>query len=560
MTPAQRRIVVALTGLIALTRLLAISRSMWDWDEALFTMGVREYDVPSHHPHPPGYPLFMLAAKIAHVVVRDDFRAVQAVAVLASLALFPALFFLARALRFSFPAAAGGAAICAFFPNVWYYGGTALSDIPSLVLVVLASALLLWRTGTLACPRAGGQARVPVLHRIAGALVLGIAIGVRPQNLLIGAVPAAIAMWRRRELVVPAAVVAGTVLIAYAGAALASSSWRDYLAVCAAQSRYIHDVDSYLNPARPSLASLASAIFIHPMHAGRFDRILSALAAAGALLGIRDAGVRIAVAMFVPIQLFTWLMLDASNVSRYSIAFLPLYAFLIANVFRSWAVIPCVAYLIVWTMPALNEVRRTDSPVAAAMTSLQSAPVVYAQAGVAPFANLFLRRVVPIEREAELPLTDAPFVREGATITPNAHVFRRDSRGHLSTFVRRHFFEVSVMRAKDAAVFGDGWYAEESDGVMAWRWMAGRATMLLPPRARLTMHFRVPTGLTPTLTMQLNGRVLGQWTCKAENTIMITTSSEARNELTLSIAPVAHVPNDPRALGLQLLSYDWRSE
>jgi hypothetical protein len=545
MTPAQRRIVVALTVLIAATRLLAISRSMWDWDEALFTMGVREYDVPSHHPHPPGYPLFMLAAKIAHVVVRDDFRAVQAVAVLASLALFPALFFLARELRFPFPVAAGGAAICAFFPNVWYYGGTALSDIPSLVLVVLASVLLL-------------RGRV-----VAGALCLGIAIGIRPQNLLIGAVPLAIAMWRRREFVAPITIVAATVIASYAGAALASSSWRDYLAICAVQSRYIRLVDSYLNPGRPSLASLASAIFIHPMHAGRFDGLLSALAAAGAILGFRHAGTRIAIAMFLPIQLFTWLMLDASNVSRYSIAFLPLYAFLIANVFRGWATIPCAAYLIVWTLPALNEVRRTDSPVAAAMTSLRSAPVVYAQGGIAPFANVFLRHVVPIERESELPMTDAPFVREGMTITPDAHLFRRDSSGHLSTFVRRHFFEVSVMRARDAAVFGDGWYGEESDGTAAWRWMPGRATMLLPPagpHARLTMHFRVPTGLTPTLTLTLNGRFLGSWPCRPESMLDVVTPSAARNELVLTIAPVAHAPNDPRDLGLQLLGYDWRSE
>ena len=545
LTRRQRNMTIALGVVVALTRLLAVSRSMWDGDEALFTMGVREYDVASHHPHPPGYPLFMLAAKIAHVAVRDDFRAVQAVAVLASLALFPALFFLARELRFPFPVAAGGAAVCAFFPNVWYYGGTALSDISSLVLVVIASALLLRG------------------HVVAGALVLGISIGVRPQNFLIGAVPAAIAMWRRREVVAPIAIVAVTVIASYAGAALASSSWRDYLAACAVQSRYIRVTDSYLNPARPSLASLASAIFIHPMHAGRIDGLLSALAAAGAILGMRNAGVRIAMAMFVPIQLFTWLMLDPSNASRYSIAFLPLYAFLIANAFRPWAAIACAAvaaYLIVWTLPALNEIRRTDSPVVAAMKSLQSAPVVYAHAGVAPFANVFLRHVVPVGSEAKLPLTDASFVREGATITPNAQIFHRDSRGHLLTFVRRHFFEASVMRARDAAVFRDGWYGEESDGTLAWRWMPGRATMLLPPRVHLTMHFKVPTGLTPALTMQMNGRVVGQWTCKPENTIAVTTPADARNELVLTIAPVAHVPNDPRALGLQLLGYDWRSE
>ena len=122
----QRNVAMALGALVAVTRLLAVSRSMWDWDEALFTMGVRGYDVAQHHPHPPGYPLFIVAAKAVHLAVPDEFRAVQAVVVAAALALFPALFFLGRELRFPFAVAAGGAAICAFFPNVWYYGGTAL--------------------------------------------------------------------------------------------------------------------------------------------------------------------------------------------------------------------------------------------------------------------------------------------------------------------------------------------------------------------------------------------------------------------------------------------------
>jgi hypothetical protein len=62
LTRRQRWIVAALTAAIALTRLYALSRSLWDWDEALFSAGVRAYDVTQHHPHPPGFPRFVLAA------------------------------------------------------------------------------------------------------------------------------------------------------------------------------------------------------------------------------------------------------------------------------------------------------------------------------------------------------------------------------------------------------------------------------------------------------------------------------------------------------------------
>ncbi len=121
LTRTQRNIVIGIAVVVALTRIAALSRTLWDWDEALFCMGVREYDVPSHHPHPPGYPLFVAAAKLVRLVIHNDFRAVQAVVLIAACALFPALFALARELRFPFAVAAGGAALYAFFPNVWHY-------------------------------------------------------------------------------------------------------------------------------------------------------------------------------------------------------------------------------------------------------------------------------------------------------------------------------------------------------------------------------------------------------------------------------------------------------
>ena len=568
LTRRQRNAAIAVGALVAATRLLAVSRSLWDWDEALFVLGVRGYDVAQHHPHPPGYPLFIAAAKLVHVIVADEFRALQAVVVLAAMALFPALFALARELRFPFPVAAGAAALCAFLPNVWYYGGTALSDIPSLVLVVTAAALLL---------RGCRDPRAYVL----GAVVLGAAAGVRPQNLLVGAAPALIVTWyRRKELrSIIAAITLGIVITtaAYTGAALASSSWRDYLDASAAQSRYIHDVDSFHNPARPPLRELARAVFVEPMHAGRFDLVLAALAAIGFVLALRRPGALVAVAMFLPIQLFTWLMLDMSNFSRYSVAFLPMVALFIAAAFaamRAWAAVPyalIAAQLIVWTLPALNEVRRTDSPVVMAMNSVRSAGVVYVQGGVAPFASALLpqQRLVFVEKESELPMTGAPFLREGSTIAQGARVFRRSRQGHLATFVRKHFFEVAVVPAARAHVFGDGWYGQETDGELAWNWMKGRATMLLPPagpRARLTLRFHVPAS-APTLMVMMNGTYRTVHCTSPDMTVSwdFDANPSAPNELTLTIDPVfnpsrEHAGGDARDLGLQLFAYDWRPE
>src|SRR3954449_12937059 len=97
---AGRPSVSALGFLVALSRLYAISHSMWDWDEALFASALHHYDVSQHHPHPPGFPLFFALAKVARIFIHDDFRALRAISVAASLFIFPAIFALARSLRF----------------------------------------------------------------------------------------------------------------------------------------------------------------------------------------------------------------------------------------------------------------------------------------------------------------------------------------------------------------------------------------------------------------------------------------------------------------------------
>ena len=102
MTRRQRWIVAVLTVAIAATRIYALSRSLWDWDEALFSVGVRSYDVVQHHPHPPGFPLFIATAKLFTLIGFREFRALQLVAIAASCLIVPATIFLGRELRASF--------------------------------------------------------------------------------------------------------------------------------------------------------------------------------------------------------------------------------------------------------------------------------------------------------------------------------------------------------------------------------------------------------------------------------------------------------------------------
>jgi len=48
----------------AVLRLPFAARRMWDHDSIQFALGVERYDLASHHPHPPGYPLYIAILKV----------------------------------------------------------------------------------------------------------------------------------------------------------------------------------------------------------------------------------------------------------------------------------------------------------------------------------------------------------------------------------------------------------------------------------------------------------------------------------------------------------------
>src|SRR4029079_3876703 len=117
LTSRQRAIFALLAIVTAASRFLAMAKTLWDWDEALFCLGMRAYDVSQHHPHPPGFPIYIACARFVRLAIHDDFRALQAVNLVAGCLLFPAMFLLARELRLRFQIAAMAAFVSAFLPN-----------------------------------------------------------------------------------------------------------------------------------------------------------------------------------------------------------------------------------------------------------------------------------------------------------------------------------------------------------------------------------------------------------------------------------------------------------
>lgn len=569
MVPVTKsRAVAATAAVVALTRWFALARTPWDWDEAQFCFALRSYDVTLHHPHPPGFPLYILAAKLVRLVAPDDFHALQTIVFLAACALFPLAYAAARAFRFSFATSWLGALLFVFLPNVWFYGGTAFSDIVCVAVVLGAITLIL-------------RGRADTRTYLLGALLLGIATGIRPQALLFGLAPLAAAsrlQWRR--LAAAAAIVGAIAGASYFGAALASASVQRYRQVNDDVGRWVHDVDAYTNPERPPIVTLLDDFWLRPMAGGRLAFVVGVLVLIA--LSRRDPRAWLVVASFAPFALLATLMLDFNSIHRYSTSYVFLHALLAAEgaavVARRKRIVQCVVVALIagryawWTAPALAEVRGTSSPTFAAARWLRAHTVrgqrVWVHGGVRPFADYILydRDVHVVRDVAELPrrgLTPRDFYFTEGVISNRGVVFRRPHE-RVWDIARRRYFETTVLTiAENIWLFRDGWYDEEQDAGTTWRWMGARAAALLPGvsgSAELMLTLAGPPEVTQDVEVRLNGVTLERFRCTDTPVTKRWRAASSRNEnvLEIVVARTHMVGADPRPLGVRLFAYGWR--
>lgn len=584
LTTRQRRTVVIATLITALTRIWGLAQSPWDWDEILFSLALRHYDVALHHPHPPGFPMFIAAAKLLQLAGLSDFRALQSVNLIAGILLVPAMVFFARELRLRFSTSLMAALLLAFFPNVWFFGETAFSDVPSVVLVVVACALLL----------RGCRSDAAF---IGGAVVLACAGAMRPQNLAIGFAPALIAAWfrwrRRRFMVVAMAAIVFVAIVAgsFAVAAYESGGWERYDEALRAHQRYITLTDSFRNPNRPPLHRLLDDFFVRPYHAPAINTAVTLFVLISLFVSLvrRRWPVLIAVAAFSPFCLAAWLVLDHFSASRFSIGYAPMMAVLAADgmalvsIHREWLEwtigLVLTAWMFVWTLPAIDLPRRSDSPPMQAIRWIRahvdpkSSPID-AHESMGPYTECFLdgyRVEWTLDGPAAARLDPSPawYLREGTSNRTGATNFAWP-RGRVWDVARRRYFEVSLVPERGQARFGEGWYDAENTRSGPWRWMKGRATLELPPvegRARLRLRMFVPLNVmksSPSIVIRAGGTVIAAAKATASFVDVVRDFDPAAGVRTIEIEtdrvvnPLReHLSSDPRDLGLRLDRLDW---
>ena len=156
-----------------LAALFALTRSHWldDWDSVNFAFALDDFDVMRHRPHPPGYPLYIAAGKLAHLAISNHAAALTLVSSLAGAAV-ASLFYLLDRRQNIWPVALCATLIMALSPLYWLQSGLALTDMFGMVFVL---AFLLLEGISPPAPR-GDLAR-----RIACGVIAGLALGARPH-------------------------------------------------------------------------------------------------------------------------------------------------------------------------------------------------------------------------------------------------------------------------------------------------------------------------------------------------------------------------------------------
>lgn len=560
----------------------------------LFCLALGDYNVAAHQPHPPGFPLYVLLAKIARFLTPSDFTALQSINVLAGMAVFPVVFFLARSLRFAFAPAIIAATMFTFLPNVWFFGGTAFSDLPAAVLFLATIAAYL---------DSGASTRRYVM----ASLLFGAALLFRPQNALVVVFPWTIATVRLARARQWRAIVAGCLLAAlitvagFSAAAVLTGS-DAYVASVEGHSRFVRQADTVVNPDRVPVLRVLWMQF-DPYEAGKVSILVNVLALIGIVRGPRKSVLE-TILTFAPFFLFAALVVNPMGLSRFSLNYLAAFALLASlgivavagavqfvvqrlgwntdlRVFAATALCAViVGRFIQWTLPAFESPRSTHSPPAQAAQwidrNVPRSSTIFVHHGIWPWARYFIhgRELVYVEDHA--PIVRHPRARDGwfihmdTTQFPGGRTFSRQ-RDRVWNIVTRRAFEATVVPARSIVAFTSGWHQPEGEGV-TWRWSQRTAKMELPPLGgdcELQLNFSLPVRdfkRPLSVTFIWNGQRLGTYTTSSPDnqvTLLVRSTENAPNVLEIR-AHQPFVPRrmgwgaDERELGIQLHSGRWR--
>jgi hypothetical protein len=423
-----------LAVIFTLAHLPFLAASLEDIDTVNFALGVRDFDVATHRPHPPGYPVYIFLGKIVTAGVSAgmdapqsalEARALSLLSLVAGIGAVFALYAVFRSLRRDAAADEGAFDLVAFSataitvscPLFWYLAVRPMSDLPGLAFALAAQACLLLAFARQA-PGDDGDKRLSAAAMSAsgrmivlGAFLAAVSIGLRSQTVWFTVPLLLLVLFDRVGRGVAGAMLGSSITFVAGGLLwgipllIASGGLNAYLAALGTQAGedFASGEMLYGNPSARFAAFGLLRTFAYPWDSTPLAAVVLFLAAAGVVqLAWRDRRALAAiVAMAGPYTAFHLLFQDTSFV-RYALPIVPAVAFLAVRgvSLASTQAVPAVAALVsvagaVIASPVLAAYSAEASPAVRAIEAMQ-AQVRSGKPGALAMHQTFVR---PLEAE-----------------------------------------------------------------------------------------------------------------------------------------------------------------
>ena len=406
--------------IFALAHLPYLPQSLEDIDSVNFALGVRDFDVAAHRPHPPGYPVYIFLGKIAAAAAGSVIAAAESVVeakALAIISLLGGLFAIAAlyvvfahltdaeqrdALSGTRSGLAGvdiqafaATAITVSCPLFWSLAVRPMSDVPGLSVALAAQACLMlawWRQS----PGPDGDRRLTPARMSAsgrmiviGAFLAAFSIGLRSQTVWLTFPLLALVIADRIGRGAAGAMLGGGIMFIAGGLAwgipllIASGGLNAYLAALGSQAGedFAGGVGEMLY-ATPNARALAFALlrtFVYPWDSAWLGAVVLLLAAAGVVqLLLRDRRSLAALTAIAGPYLIFHLIFQYTSTVRYALPIVPAVAFLAVRgvTLASEKAVPAVAAIVsiaavAIATPALIEYHAQASPAVRALAEMK---------------------------------------------------------------------------------------------------------------------------------------------------------------------------------------------
>jgi hypothetical protein len=480
---------VAAVGLLLVVAALhwgGVPRSIWEFDESFFAMGVEQYQPLLHHPPPPGYPVYMAFAKAVALFTRDAFQALVVTSILGLIAGLVTWFLALRELTEDWMAASLGTALLYLSPALLVSGTLPQSDSGALALLGLA----VW-----ACAR-----REPQFAAIACAACIGWRV-----QFVVAVIPLFLASliflksWRDRVIAI--GTFGAACLLWFVPLLIATEGPEGFWKWLSGQAAYYAQHDSNLSRTGYDASLIALRFLAHPWGPKWLALPLLALAAVG--LGMlvmrkewRMVPLLLSSAVYFAFALAT---MDPADAVRYAIPALPAVAALAGLVFARISsigvmVAACYAFgAVSYAMPVTKTRADLVSPPAAAAewirTNVPRNTIVLYDLPLRPHADYLLRGYRVMHIDAGLskfggdPSVPMMLLTDGERAGGPGMTFRWPDTDAYRKLTRQHYGAVSVVPLAPFQRYRvrEGVFAQERTRAgESWRWIGARGVLELP--------------------------------------------------------------------------------